>query len=200
MIIHEPVADPVALLREALAQLRTDPGPLLEPSWTVLATANTEGHPSARVVLVREVDPQGWCYFYTNYNSRKAQELASQPRAALCFFWDHLGQQIRIEGQVELTTRAQSEAYFAQRPRANQMGAWASQQSTPLAHREQLETAVTAVEARFAEQNVPCPPHWGGYRLLAQQIEFWQGHMHRLHDRIRYTRDESGWKHCLLWP
>jgi pyridoxamine 5'-phosphate oxidase len=164
-----------------------------------LATADLEGRPSARVVLVKSVDPSGFA-FYTNRDSRKGRELETNPWAALCFFWPSLIRQIRVEGGVERVEDDESDAYFSSRPRGSQIGAWASRQSAVLPSREALEERVERVTARFADQPVPRPPFWGGYRLRPQRIEFWHGRESRLHDRLLYERDGGGWRETRLAP
>jgi pyridoxamine 5'-phosphate oxidase len=180
-----------AIQRAAAHQVDTAP--------VTLATATPEGRPSARMVLLRGVDDRGFM-FYTNYTSRKAQELNANPHAALCFHWPTLDEQIRVEGRVERTSDEESEAYFAGRPRGSQLGAWASSQSHVLAAREQLEEEYRAVEARFADRTVPRPPFWGGFRIIPTRIEFWYGRPDRLHDRLVYTRDGDGWTIERLYP
>jgi pyridoxamine 5'-phosphate oxidase len=180
-----------AIQRAAAHQVDTAP--------VTLATATPEGRPSARMVLLRGVDDRGFM-FYTNYTSRKAQELNANPHAALCFHWPTLDEQIRVEGRVERTSDEESEAYFAGRPRGSQLGAWASSQSHVLAAREQLEEEYRAVEARFADRTVPRPPFWGGFRIIPTRIEFWYGRPDRLHDRLVYTRDGDGWAIERLYP
>ena len=166
----------------------------------ILATASSAGQPSARVVLLKGCDPNGFTFF-TNYESQKARELAENPCAALCFFWPALNRQVRIEGRVERTAIEESEAYFASRPRGSQLGAWASAQSRPIADRDALLANLAAIEKRFEEGEVPRPPHWGGYRLIPNEIEFWQGRPDRLHDRLRYVREETGdWRRERLSP
>lgn len=164
-----------------------------------LATADASGRPSARVVLIRNVDRRGFV-FYTNFKSRKARELTSNPRAALVHHWPTLEEQIRIEGTVEVVTPAESDAYFAGRPRESQLGAWASEQSSELASRGALEARFRDVEARFAGQPVTRPPFWGGYRVRPDAIEFWYGRPGRLHERLLFTRDGDGWTTRWLYP
>jgi pyridoxamine 5'-phosphate oxidase len=164
-----------------------------------LATADAEGRPSVRMVLLRGVDERGFV-FHTNYNSRKATELTANPRAALCFHWNTLEEQIRIEGVIERLSAAESDAYFATRPRGSQLGAWASDQSAVLPSRETLEEQYREVERRFDGATVPRPPFWGGFRLLPDRIEFWFGRPDRLHDRLSYTREDDGWRIVRLYP
>jgi pyridoxamine 5'-phosphate oxidase len=164
-----------------------------------LATAGADGRPSVRMVLLRGVDERGFV-FHTNYNSRKAHELAVNPHAALCFNWHTLEEQIRVEGRVERLSSEESEEYFRTRPRGSQLGAWASDQSAVLPSRETLEEQYREVERRFDGAPVPRPPFWGGFRLVPERIEFWFGRPDRLHDRLSYTRQGSGWKIERLYP
>jgi pyridoxamine 5'-phosphate oxidase len=165
----------------------------------VLATTDTAGRPSARLVLLRGVDARGFMFF-TNYNSRKGHELAANPHAALCFYWASLDEQIRIEGRVERVSAAESDAYFAGRPRGSQLGAWASDQSEVLPSRESLEEKYREVERRFEGRTVERPSFWGGFRLTPVRIEFWYGRPDRLHDRVVYVRDGSAWRIERLYP
>lgn len=169
------------------------------PEAMTLATADAEGSPSARMVLLKGADEDGFV-FYTGYGSRKAGELDQNPRAALVFYWRPLGKQVRVEGTVELVPEAESAAYFATRPRGSQLAAWASHQSRPLESREELERRYAELEREYEGREVPLPPHWGGYRLRPDAIEFWEHRESRLHDRIRYTRAREGWQHELLAP
>jgi pyridoxamine 5'-phosphate oxidase len=164
-----------------------------------LATVDPSGHPSVRMVLLKGLDDG--LVFFTNYDSRKAADLAAEPRAELLFHWRSLERQVRIRVRCERTSAAASAAYFATRPRGSQLGAWACDQSAPIADRAALEARYRQSDARFAGQDVPCPPHWGGYRARAERWEFWQGRQDRLHDRIVYEPDGGGgWTLVRLQP
>ena len=155
-----------------------------------LATSNKEGDPDARIVLLKSFDDSGFV-FYTNYQSRKATELSESPRACLLFYWAKLWRQVRIEGTVEKISAEESDGYFQSRPLGSKLGAWASNQSEVIASREVLEARFAELEKRFRD-DVPRPPHWGGYRVKPEAIEFWQGQENRLHDRLRYCLQENG--------
>jgi pyridoxamine 5'-phosphate oxidase len=200
--------------REALAEADVDADPvvqfgrwfeqaqhagLLEPTAMTLATATPDGRPSARMVLLRGFDERGFC-FYTNYQSRKGVELAANPRAALVLWWDKLERQVRIEGRVERTSHAESEAYFASRPPGSQLSAAASPQSRVIEDRAVLERRVTELATTLPDGRLPLPEFWGGYRLVPEVVEFWQGRPNRLHDRLRYRRTGDTWKLERLAP
>lgn len=188
--------DPLALFRSWLTFAEQSQIP--EFNAMTLATVNATGHPSARVVLLRGFDERG-LVFFTNYQSRKGQELAVNPHAALVFFWPELERQIRIEGTISFTTEAESDEYYHTRPIKSRLGTWVSQQSTPISGREILEEGLREIEEKYGE-NPPRPPHWGGYRLVPTHWEFWQGRRSRLHDRIVFDWLDSQWARSRLAP
>ncbi|HEX3235659.1 MAG TPA: pyridoxamine 5'-phosphate oxidase [Gemmatimonadales bacterium] len=172
-----------------------------DPTAMTLATATPDGAPSARIVLLKAFDERGFVFF-TDYRSRKGAELAANPRAALVFYWGELERQVRITGRVAATSREESERYFRSRPLGSRLGAWASHQSRVIPGRSVLEADLHEVEARFREGDVPLPEYWGGYRVVPDAIEFWQGRESRLHDRIQYVRADQGkeWRRERLSP
>lgn len=172
---------------------------LLDPNAMILSTATKGGIPSSRVVLLKGVDEEGF-RFYTNYSSRKGQELKENPWVALCFYWPRLERQVRIEGKVRQLSREDSANYFHQRPRLSQLGAWASNQSSKVESREVLEAQFEKVKKRYKGEEVPLPDFWGGYIVQPRRIEFWQGRKGRLHDRICYEKEEGDWIRFRLSP
>ena len=189
--------DPLQLFDLWYAEARASE--LNDSNAMALATVGADGQPSVRMVLLKGHGPEGFV-FYTNRESRKAKELGQGSKAALLFHWKSLRRQIRIEGAVTFVTDVESDAYFASRSRDSQLGAWASDQSRPLADRETFEARYEAMRARFEGGQVPRPPHWGGYRVTPARIEFWQDRAHRLHERRIFTRTDNGWDEGMLYP
>jgi pyridoxamine 5'-phosphate oxidase len=172
---------------------------LLEPNAMTIATVTAEGKPSARIVLLKGFDEHGFV-FYTNYHSQKGVELQQCPYAALVFLWGDLERQVRIEGKVELVPIEEATAYFHSRPASSQLGAWASDQSRVIADRSILETRLQQLETEYVDREIPKPAHWGGFRVVPTEIEFWQGRPSRLHDRLRYQLVDGAWKIDRLAP
>jgi pyridoxamine 5'-phosphate oxidase len=189
--------DPIALFERWYADAQA--ASTSEPNAMTLATATPDGRPSARVVLLKGVDARGFA-FYTNEQSRKGRELAANPQAALTLLWPALERQVRVVGRVTRVDDAEADAYFASRPRGSQLGAWASQQSRPLAGRDELDARWAELSERWEGEDVPRPPHWGGFRVEPDEIEFWQGRADRLHDRFAYVRADDGWQRTRLAP
>ncbi|MES1929151.1 pyridoxine/pyridoxamine 5'-phosphate oxidase [Salinisphaera dokdonensis CL-ES53] len=190
-------ADPLVLFANWYAAAQQ--ADMIEPTAMTLATADGNGRPSARIVLLKGFDAQGF-RFYTNYESRKGEALAANPQAALVFWWEPLERQIRIEGSVRKLDAELSDAYFARRSRGSRLGAHASPQSRVIANRDELEQRVQDVEARFADRDVERPVHWGGYALVPEMMEFWQARRSRLHDRLCYQRSGADWQIDRLAP
>ena len=189
--------DPIALFAEWYGEAQ-DCG-LKEPTAVTLATADGQGRPTARMVLLKGHDERGFV-FYTNTKSRKGEALRDNPFAALCFYWPPLDRQLRVEGPVEPVSEAEADAYFASRDRQSRIGAWASAQSRPLEGRFVLEREIARFAAKYAVGSVPRPPHWSGYRISPMRMEFWSQGAFRLHDRRVFTRDGDGWTAMRLFP
>lgn len=191
-----PIEEFKALLARAEA---VDRACLPEPTAMSLGTVGADGQPSVRVVLLKHVDERGFV-FYTNFTSRKGRELRANPRASLCFHWQPLRLQVRVDGMAEVVSDAEADAYFATRARASRIGAWASLQSAPLASDAELEARVQDMETRFAGGDVPRPPHWSGFRVVPSRIEFWTNRDFRLHERRVYERTDGEWSVGRLYP
>jgi pyridoxamine 5'-phosphate oxidase len=188
---------PIKIFKEWYGEAKaTEP---VNPNAMTLATVDDDGRPSARMVLLKDVDVDGFV-FYTNLGSRKALELSANPHAALCFYWKTLAKQVRVEGVIELVADAEADAYFASRPKLSQLGAWASKQSHPLEGRMALEKRIAKYTAKFNVGTIPRPDFWSGLRLRPVQIELWKEEAFRLHDRTRYKRDGDGWTVDSLYP
>lgn len=189
--------DPIALFLKTYERAKKkDPG---DYTRVALATADADGRPSVRMVLLRGVDARGFV-FYTNYGSRKAVELEANPHASLCFYWECIKEQVRVEGVVERATDEEADAYFASRTRGSQLAAWASKQSAPLASRTQLVASYLKLRAQYAGRPIPRPEFWGGFRIRPDRMEFWSSKAHRMHDRVAYLRHGDGWTIERLYP
>jgi len=189
--------DPYAMFRGWFEGARA--AGVLEPNAMVLSSVSVDGQPSSRTVLLKGLTDLGFVFF-TNYESRKARELGANPHCSLLFGWYELQRQVRVEGAASRIPRAETEAYFASRPRDSQLGAWASAQSSVVSSRAELEAAYAGAEARFAGADVPAPPHWGGYLVTPERVEFWQGRRSRMHDRLAYRREGTDWVTERLAP
>jgi pyridoxamine 5'-phosphate oxidase len=195
-----PIAEPFLRFQDLLAAARAlDAAVLPEPTAFALGTVGADGQPSVRIVLLKAVDERGFV-FYTNHESRKGAELLAHPKAAMCFHWQPLERQVRVEGTARPVSSEEADAYFASRARGSQIGAWASVQSQPVAAAGDLEARVAEMEARFAGGSVPRPPHWSGFRLVPHRIEFWRNMPSRLHERDVYHREPDGWRREVLYP
>jgi pyridoxamine 5'-phosphate oxidase len=193
------ITDPITLFKQWIADAAAH-GAIADATAMCLATAAKDGQPSARMVLLKGIDNRGFC-FYTNMESRKAAELSANPRASLCFYWQPLGRQVRIDGMVEQVTDLEADGYFATRSRESRLGAWSSEQSRPLSSRTQLLENMVARTLEFEDKEpVPRPPFWSGWRVVPSVIEFWQEGKFRLHDRDVYTRNDIAWQHSKLYP
>jgi pyridoxamine 5'-phosphate oxidase len=192
--------DPIERFREVYALAdKIDRSVLPDPTAMALGTVDDDGSPSVRIVLLKAYDERGFV-FYTNYEGRKGRELLARPRAALCFYWPTIDIQVRIEGSVVEVAHDEADAYFATRQRMSQIGAWASRQSEPLENPEALDKRVSKYEGEFEGKAVPRPPHWSGFRVQPERIEFWKGKPNRLHERHLYTRVGNGWQIETLYP
>jgi pyridoxamine 5'-phosphate oxidase len=194
---EEAGSDPFVLFDRWFREARE--AGLYLPESMALATSTADGKPSVRQILLKDFDERGFV-FYTNYDSRKGLEIAENPRAALAVHWPILQRQVRIDGRVEKTSTGESETYFATRPHGSRIGAWASDQSSVLGSREELELRFRETRKRFGAGAVPLPPFWGGYRVIPETVEFWQGRANRLHDRVRFTRGPAEWTIDRLYP
>ncbi len=190
--------DPILAFQRWLAEAGTTSG-LTYANAATLSTVDPQGHPEGRIVLLKGADERGFIFF-TNYDSAKGRALEAHPQAALTFYWDRLGRQVRVRGGVERVPASESDAYFASRPRVSRIGAWASEQSRSLASRTELEARVAELEDRYPGEEIPRPPHWGGFLLRPREVEFWQEGPFRLHDRILFRREAPGWTTDRLFP
>jgi len=195
-----PANDPIERFRALFAEAKRIPvDKLPEPTAFALATVDSTGQPSVRIVLLKDFDERGFV-FYTNYESRKGRELLGTRKAALCFHWQLLEAQVRVEGVVETVSDAEADAYFASRARGSQLGAWASIQSERMEHEGDLDRRLAEMDARFGDKPIPRPPHWSGFRVVPSRIEFWKNMPSRLHVRHVYTRDGNAWAVTRLYP
>jgi pyridoxamine 5'-phosphate oxidase len=192
--------DPIARFQALFARAKQiPPDRLPEPTAFALGTVDEAGRPSVRIVLLKNVDQRGFV-FYTNFESRKGRELLASHRAAMCFHWQLLEEQVRVEGPVEIVTDAEADEYFASRARGSQLGAWASIQSRPMVHEDDLDRRVAEMKARFGDAPIPRPPNWSGFRVIPERIEFWKNMPSRLHVRHVYSREGTEWTVSRLYP
>ncbi|CAE6930917.1 pyridoxal 5-phosphate synthase [Pseudomonas marincola] len=191
--------EPLSLFEQWFADALKTEQPPVEPNAMTLATVDAQGRPHCRVLLLKGLDASGFTFF-TNYESAKGEQLAARPYAAMTFFWPALERQVRIEGQIERVSPVDSDAYFQVRPMGSRLGAWASPQSRVIKDRAELESLLENIQLQFADKAPHCPPHWGGYRLLPERIEFWQGRASRLHDRLNYRLQDGQWARERLAP
>ncbi len=178
---------------------RAEAAKVPEPTAMTLATVDEHGRPSARTMLLKGIEPDGFV-FYTNLESRKGQQIAGNPNVALVFFWREIQEQVKVDGMVEPVSDSEADAYFASRPRGSQIGAWASLQSRPLDQRETFDQRIAEAEALYEGREVPRPPHWSGFRVRPRRVEFWYGRQYRLHERVRYELSDGVWTDSLLYP
>lgn len=190
--------EPYKLFKSWLNEAQNDSG-MHEPTACTLATATNKGHPSARIVLLKAFDERGFCFF-TNLTSRKGKEIKENPHGALCFYWDKLDRQVRINGKIETVTQKEGDDYFAQRERGSQIGAWASKQSLPMETENDLPNRVKEITDQFRGEAIPRPPFWSGYRIIPNEIEFWEKRPYRLHKRMLFTRQDGNWDISILYP
>ncbi len=197
LVVEELLADPMDQFKKWFRESESAGVP--EPNTMTLATVNSQGQPTIRVVLMKEITDKG-LIFYSNFKSRKGREIEHHPQAAINFYWQLMERQVRLEGSIAKVPDQQADEYFRTRPRGSQLGAWVSQQSKVIPSREFLEEQLESYKAKFHNEEIPRPPHWGGYQLTPIRVEFWQGGEDRLHDRIQYTFQQDLWERCRLAP